>query len=145
MARPKFKLQPIALGSITSGLTVSKNIDMDRNYNRVIGVMMTISDETGLKNTTFDEFLLNGQEIFEVGFEPKLIYSTTDVEPDKRAFTRGIDEKAAGNKCKFKYVDGAGAAAYPYTATVYLLLSDPVDGKAGAKRLGETETGTDKE
>jgi hypothetical protein len=137
MARPKFKLQPIALGNITSGMTVSKNVDMDRNYNRVIGVMMTISDETGLKNTTFDEFLLNGQEIFEAGFEPKLIYATTDVEPDKRSFTRGIDEKAAGNKCKFKYVDGDGAAAYPYTATIYLLLSEPTDSIA-AKRLGET-------
>ncbi|MFY9308092.1 MAG: hypothetical protein WAQ28_03475 [Bacteroidia bacterium] len=140
MARPKFKIQPIALGNVTSGLTVSKNVDMDRNYRRVVGVMMTISDETGLKNTTFDEFLLNGQEIFETGFEPKLIYSTTDVAPNERAFTRGIDQKAEGNKCKFKYVDGAGAAAYPYTATVYLLLTDPIDGKPEAKKLGETDT-----
>lgn len=117
---------------------------MDRNYKRCKGVLITITDETGLKNTTFSEFSLNGQAIFDDGFEPLLIYSTKDVQPDERMFTLGIDEPAQGKKCKFKYVDGAGAAAYPYQAVVYLLLTDPVDQpkveeKSPAQRTGNPE------
>ena len=138
MGLPKFKIQPIALGAITSGLTVSKNIDMDANYRRVIGVFINVSDESGLKNTTFSEFSLNGLKTFEEGFEPKLIYSSSDVDPNHRAFNLGINEKAAGAKCKFKYVDGAGATAYPYYGTVYLLLTDPTDAPE-TKETGSVE------
>jgi hypothetical protein len=129
MPYPKFKLQPIQLGNIASGVTISKSVDTDRNYKRVAGLLITVTDETGLKGSTFSEFVINGQSIFEDGFEPKLIYATTDVAPDIRFFTLGINEKALGNKCRFKYVDGTLAAAYPYQATLYLLLTDPVDEK----------------
>ena len=123
---PKHRIQVVNIGAITSGNTFSKNnVALDLNYKKVIGIALNVSNETGLTNSTFTKFTIDGVEVFASGFEAKMIYTTMDQGPDLRFFTKGIDFTALGKLLNLTYVDGGGGVNY--NANLYLLLGSPID------------------
>jgi hypothetical protein len=121
----KTKPQPFKFTVTASNSEVKITSETDKNYKRVRGVLLTVTDEAALKKSTFSKFNVNDQELLPEGFEPKLIYSGYDCPPDNIFYSLDIDAPAEGSPVAITYTDGGTASAYPYTGVVYLLLKNP--------------------
>jgi hypothetical protein len=121
----KIKPQPFKFTVSGSGAEVKIASETDKNYKRVKGVLITVTDEAALKKAVFSKFNVNDQELLPEGFEPKVIYTGYDCPSDSRFYTSGIDAAAEGSSVAITYTDGGSASAYPYTGVVYLLLKNP--------------------
>jgi len=120
MRRKKFQLVKLVINAANAEVPI--NLETDKHYQKISGIVHTSTDDAALKGTVFTKFEINSHEIFPEGFEVKLLHTGLEVSPDERYHP--LDEPAGGNLVVGKYKDGGNAAAYPYTATLTLKLEN---------------------
>jgi len=86
---------------------------------KLIGIMLTLSDDTQLPNSTI-ELSLDGKEIFCAGTPAKMIFAAQNVESDARFF-RLMSRNIKQSHLKGTYTDGNGLAFAAYTVKLTLL------------------------
>lgn len=124
----KYQLVPLTITAASQSVSTSA-VTTDRNYKRVKGIALNVSDAAAAEEGTFDKFEINSREIYPAGFETKLISCGQDVPPNDR-YDKEVDEAAENSTVNITYTDGnAVGTAFPYTINVYLLLENPVEGK----------------
>lgn len=124
----KIKYQLVTLTVTAASTTVStSSVTTDRNYKRVKGIALNVSDAAAAEAGIFDKFEINSREIYPQGFETKLVSCGQDVPPNER-FDKDVDEVAENSTVNISYTDGnAVGTAFPYSVSIYLLLENPIE------------------
>ena len=106
-----------------AGAEVKASGNFNVLYERVTGVLLTISDSGYLVNSTFKKFQIDNDDVFPENFEVLLLTSGNEVPPDEKF--RSFDERAKLSPYDITYVDGnAGGGGFPYTVNIYFRLEN---------------------
>lgn len=105
------------------------DVTIDQNFDRVIGIQATNSTGDLQQPPTlashFEEFTVNGKEVYPKGYELKMI-SAGLFCPISGRFDNSVDlPNVKGTNVDIVYQDvqqGANPTYYPYTLNIYLRL-----------------------
>lgn len=121
----KFKYQRVDLTVAGANQTATVSVNQTTTgYEKCNGVQIVCPDADALTESYFKQFTIDNNEIVPENFEAGLINSSNNVDPEKRFFSDFDHANANGKDIKIQYIDGGNAAAYPYTATIYLRLEN---------------------
>lgn len=121
----KFKYQRIDLTVSGANATASVSVgQVATGFEKCNGVQLVCADPDALTESYFKQFTIDNNEILAENMEAGLINSSNNVDPEKRFFSDFDHPNADGKELRIQYIDGGNAAAYPYTATIYLRLEN---------------------
>lgn len=110
---------------IAAAVVETANVETDINYDKVVGLFVTSTNDLALLGSNFQNFEIGNRKIFDKGHQAKMLTAGQNTAPDERWY-RKIDEKAQGSSVNISYQDGSViGTVYPYTVTVYLWLQNP--------------------
>ncbi len=118
------KYQIIRINVPAAGATVGININSDKLYKKVTGILVTVPYIMSFLNKSTLSLSINDQEVFPDDFEVKLITCDSFVPTNERFYK--LEEAADGSTVKGKFKDGGAmnGVTYPYTANLYLKLEE---------------------
>ncbi|HEY4789104.1 MAG TPA: hypothetical protein VIH57_23810 [Bacteroidales bacterium] len=117
------KYQIIKVNVPNQGAIVNINVNSDKLYKRITGIVITAPYTVPFLNMSTISLQINDKEIFPDDFEVKLLTSDQAVSVNDRFYL--LDEVADGSTIKGKYKDGnLNVVCYPYTANIYLKLEE---------------------
>jgi len=123
MSDIKYQLLKIKIAE--SGVSIKFSADTDKKYKRLKGIFASLPDTGNALFGSTLELRVADVEVFPEEFEIKMLSCGQNVSPNERFYTQ-LDEEAEGSRIEGRYIDGGNAAAYPYTAKLYLLLQEKV-------------------
>ena len=98
--------------------------DTNTLYEHVDGIFISLPHENSYSGSRIELFM-NGEEIFPMDFEVKLLATNLSVAPNERFFNLKDEHiKAHGNHAEGYFTD-AGNGVYPYEGIIYLKLTNP--------------------
>ena len=123
------KFQQIRVLINTPGEGIRFNAQTDKQYARIRGIFVSLSNESLLPGTMLG-LKVNNQEVFEELHEVKLITSGHQVAPNQKFFLFEEHLDAAGSEVEGRLTDGRQPidstiplpSGYPYEAKIYLWL-----------------------
>lgn len=114
-----FEYEKIEISVTQSGQNVKFSHVTEVDHISIEGIAQVFSLQDALENSTL-QLDVDGQEVFPVGFESKLIYAGCEVAPDDK-FVKTICRKIKQDRIKGEFTDGGSQQEFkPYTANIYL-------------------------
>ena len=113
--------EKIEISVTKDGEIVSFDHTTEIDHTRILGICQVFTDMAALPNSTL-ELDVDGEAIFPVGFESKLIASGTEVAPDEK-WLHYIDRETKQVRVKGRFMDGSALEEFAaYNANIYLMM-----------------------
>lgn len=118
------KYQIIRITVPTAGASVNINVNSDKLYKKITGILVTTPYVVSFLNKSTLALSINDSEIFPDEFEAKLLTCDAYVPTNERFYI--LDADADGSTIKGRFIDGGSinGVTYPYGVNIYLKLEE---------------------